>query len=63
MLTFFSSSYPNPYEKEIRTAKYDKSAYAVAPPIEFGPVETTKAVWVDTPEAVAEMVAELKKAK
>jgi exosome complex exonuclease RRP6 len=56
-------SYPNPYEKEIRKAKYDKSAYVVAPPTEFGPAETTQAVWVDTPEAVAEMVSELKQAK
>ncbi|CRG85262.1 exosome complex exonuclease RRP6 [Talaromyces islandicus] len=55
--------YPNPYEKEIRKAKYDKSAYTVAPPIEFGPAEATQPVWVDTPEAVAEMVAELKEAK
>lgn len=62
VLTFLSS-YPHPYEKEIRKAKYAKSAYAVAPPTEFGPAETTQAVWVDTPEAVAEMVAELKQAK
>lgn len=56
-------SYPHPYEKEIRKAKYDKSAYAVAPPKEFGPAETTEPIWVDTPEAVAEMVAELKQAR
>jgi exosome complex exonuclease RRP6 len=56
-------SYPNPYEKEIRDAKYPESAYVVAPPVEFGPAETTEAIWVDTPEKVVEMVKELKKAK
>ncbi|OKL59137.1 hypothetical protein UA08_05566 [Talaromyces atroroseus] len=55
--------YPNPYEKEIREAKYSESAYVVAPPTEFGPVETTEAVWVDTQEGLAEMIKELKKAK
>ena len=63
MKTNITSSYPNPYGKEIRDAKYPDSAYVVAPPIEFGPVESTKAVWVDTLEGVAEMVKELKNAK
>ncbi|EEA27727.1 exosome nuclease subunit [Talaromyces marneffei ATCC 18224] len=54
--------YPNPYEKEIRDAKFPESAYVAAPPVDFGPVESTEAVWVDTPEGVAEMVKELKKA-
>ncbi|KAH8697060.1 putative exosome complex exonuclease Rrp6 [Talaromyces proteolyticus] len=56
---FFS----HPYETEIREAKYPKSAYVVAPPIEFGPVESTQAIWVDTPEAVADMISELEEAK
>lgn len=54
--------YRNPYEAEIRAAKYPKSAYVVAPPIDYLPFESTTATFVDTFEGVKEMLAELKSA-
>ncbi|KAL4778387.1 ribonuclease H-like domain-containing protein [Aspergillus varians] len=54
--------YRNPYETEIRAAKYPSSAYVVAPPIEYLPFESTTATFVDTLEGVKEMLAELKAA-
>ncbi|KAL4906148.1 hypothetical protein BDW74DRAFT_151382 [Aspergillus multicolor] len=54
--------YRNPYETEIRAAKYSSSAYAVSPPIDYLPFESTTATFVDTLEGVKEMLAELKSA-
>lgn len=42
---------------------YPDSAYKVADPIPWQPVEKTSAKWVDTYEGVLEMLPELKKAK
>ncbi|KAL1985139.1 hypothetical protein VTN96DRAFT_8268 [Rasamsonia emersonii] len=55
--------YPNPYEAEIRAAKYPSSTYVASPPIDYCPFESTKATWVDTLEGVSEMLAELKSSK
>ena len=42
---------------------FPKRVYKKAEPIPFKPFDTTKAIWVDTPEAVHLMLTELKKAK
>ncbi|KAL5335714.1 ribonuclease H-like domain-containing protein [Aspergillus crustosus] len=55
--------YRNPYEAEIRAAKYPESTYVAAPPIDYQPWESTTATYVDTIEGVKEMLAELKSAK
>ncbi|RDW86446.1 exosome nuclease subunit RRP6 [Aspergillus mulundensis] len=54
--------YRNPYETEIRAAKYPGSAYTVSPPIDYLPFQSTTATFVDTLEGVKEMLAELKSA-
>ncbi|KAL2826979.1 ribonuclease H-like domain-containing protein [Aspergillus cavernicola] len=54
--------YCNPYEAEIRAAKFPESAYAVSPPIDYLPFESTTATFVDTLDGVKEMLAELKAA-
>ncbi|TPR09997.1 hypothetical protein CAN33_0054265 [Aspergillus niger] len=55
--------YVNPYEKEIRAAKFPTSSYSVSPPVDYQPWESTKATFVDTLEGVKEMLEELKAAK
>ncbi|EAW09562.1 exosome component 3'-5' exonuclease [Aspergillus clavatus NRRL 1] len=55
--------YKNPYEFEIRAAKYPESTYTVLPPVEYLPFESTTATFVDTLEGVKEMLSELKSAK
>ncbi|KAL4928451.1 exosome nuclease subunit RRP6 [Aspergillus undulatus] len=54
--------YRNPYEKEIRAAKYPGSAYVVSPPVDYLPFESTTATFVDTLDGVKEMLAELRTA-
>ncbi|KAL4913738.1 ribonuclease H-like domain-containing protein [Aspergillus aurantiobrunneus] len=54
--------YRNPYETEIRAAKYPDSAYVVSPPVEYLPFESTSATFVDTLDGVKEMLVELKSA-
>ncbi|TKA66709.1 hypothetical protein B0A49_05908, partial [Cryomyces minteri] len=65
--TFTSGSgaqqYQHPYQTEIEQYIYPPSLYAVADPIPYHPFESTKATFVDTPEALASMLAELKTAK
>ncbi|KAL4892121.1 ribonuclease H-like domain-containing protein [Aspergillus ambiguus] len=58
-----AAGYPNPYDAEIRAAKYPDSAYAEAPPVDYLPFESTTATFVDTVEGVKEMLGELKAAK
>ncbi|PIG88290.1 exosome component 3'-5' exonuclease [Aspergillus arachidicola] len=53
----------NPYETEIRAAKYPESTYAVSSPVPYQPWESTTATFVDTLEGVKEMLKELKSAK
>ncbi|GKZ16688.1 exosome nuclease subunit [Aspergillus brasiliensis] len=55
--------YVNPYETEIRAAKFPASSYNVSPPVDYQPWESTKATFVDTQEGVKEMLEELKAAK
>ncbi|PWY87885.1 exosome complex exonuclease Rrp6 [Aspergillus sclerotioniger CBS 115572] len=55
--------YVNPYEAEIRAAKFPASSYSVSPPTDYQPWELTKATFVDTMEGVKEMLEELKAAK
>lgn len=54
--------YKHPYETEINRSTYPPSVYVHSDPLPFSPFESTDAVWVDTPEAVQEMVRELKQA-
>ncbi|KAI5304539.1 exosome nuclease subunit [Ascosphaera pollenicola] len=56
-------SYPNPYEVEIKQAKYPSATYAVAEPQGYLPFESTTATFVDTFEGVKKMLAQLKQAK
>ncbi|KAI9044481.1 exosome nuclease subunit RRP6 [Aspergillus affinis] len=58
-----SEGYVNPYEPEIRAAKYPHSTYEVSPPVDYLPFESTTATFVDTLEGVMDMLKELKKAK
>lgn len=56
-------AHPNPYEAEIRAAKYPKSVYKKSSPIDFHPFDKTTATFVDTSDGVADMLKDLKKAK
>ncbi|OJD35991.1 exosome component 3-5 exonuclease [Diplodia corticola] len=55
--------FQHPYRKEIEDYQYPSSVYTKADPIPYQPFETTTATFVDTPEALDEMLAELKNAK
>jgi exosome complex exonuclease RRP6 len=55
--------YPHPYQKEIESYEYPSSIYEKTEPIQYPPFESTTATWVDTPEALAAMLSELKTAK
>jgi exosome complex exonuclease RRP6 len=55
--------YPHPYQTEIESYEYPQSMYQVSEPQPYTPFETTTATFVDTPEALATMLAELKTAK
>ncbi|KAF2685901.1 hypothetical protein K458DRAFT_299649 [Lentithecium fluviatile CBS 122367] len=54
--------YPHPYQTEIEAYEYPSEMYDQEEPEKYKPFETTSATFVDTPEALAEMLAELKKA-
>lgn len=58
-----AAGYPNPYEAEIRAAKYPDPTYVESPPVDYLPFESTTATFVDTVEGVKEMLGELKAAK
>ncbi|KAL8998475.1 MAG: hypothetical protein Q9169_002512 [Polycauliona sp. 2 TL-2023] len=55
--------YNHPYEQEIIESTYPDSAYVKDDPIMYQPFESTTATWVDTPEAVQDMLGDLKNAK
>lgn len=55
--------YRHPYRTEIENYKYPTSVYLQSEPIPYQPFESTTAILVDTPELLAEMLEELKKAK
>lgn len=54
--------YRHPYETEIIKLQYPEAVYQKAEPISYLPVDTTSAIFVDTPEGVLEMLEELKSA-
>ncbi|KAI9827627.1 MAG: hypothetical protein M1819_006916 [Sarea resinae] len=58
-----STQFKHPYEEEISQYEYPASVYQNAEPIPYLPFESTEAEFVDTPEAVLSMLAELKAAK
>ncbi|KAI9766470.1 MAG: exosome nuclease subunit, partial [Candelina submexicana] len=55
--------YRHPYETEITQSEYPSAAYIKSEPVPYSPLEATKAIFVDTPEALASMLIELKTAK
>ncbi|KAJ4348419.1 exosome nuclease subunit [Didymosphaeria variabile] len=55
--------YPHPYQTEIETYEYPDSMYQRIGPKPYKPFESTTATFVDTPEALAIMLSELKTAK
>ncbi|KAK7529893.1 exosome complex exonuclease-like protein Rrp6 [Phyllosticta citribraziliensis] len=57
------SLYQNPYTTEISNYQFPPSVYTKADPIPYTPFESTTATFVDTPEALDAMLAELKKEK
>ncbi|KAK3290651.1 ribonuclease H-like domain-containing protein [Chaetomium fimeti] len=54
--------YEHPYKQEITEMQYPEHVFQSREPIEYAPMEETKAVWVDSYEGVLEMLEELKKA-
>lgn len=60
---FPPKSYAHPYQQEIENYQFPSSVYTKADPIPYRPFESTTATLVDTPEALASMLAELKTAK
>ncbi|KAF2129851.1 exosome complex exonuclease-like protein Rrp6 [Dothidotthia symphoricarpi CBS 119687] len=55
--------YPHPYQAEIESYEYPSFLYQHAEPQQYPPFESTTATFVDTPEALAVMLEELKTAK
>ncbi|KAJ8112312.1 hypothetical protein OPT61_g5295 [Boeremia exigua] len=55
--------YPHPYQTEIETYEFPQAVSQYAEPKPYPPFAETTATFVDTPEAVDEMLAELKKVK
>ena len=55
--------YPHPYQSEIESYDYPSAVYQPVEPQDPQPFESTTATFVDTPEALATMLAELKTAK
>ncbi|KAK0721504.1 ribonuclease H-like domain-containing protein [Apiosordaria backusii] len=58
-----TTQYQHPYRHEIEAMQYPSHVFESREPIKYLPVETTKAIWVDTYEGVLEMLEELKKAR
>ena len=55
--------FPHPYQLEIEQYNYPSTVYTYAEPTNYLPFESTTATFVDTEEALDEMLQELKKAK
>ncbi|KAF1843976.1 exosome complex exonuclease-like protein Rrp6 [Cucurbitaria berberidis CBS 394.84] len=55
--------YPHPYQTEIESYDFPPNVYEHFEPQQYQPFESTTATFVDTPEALAIMLAELKTAK
>lgn len=58
-----AGGFKHPYAYEITAYKYPTRVYTTSEPIPSHPYESTTAIWVDTIEAVHEMLAELRQAK
>ncbi|EME39736.1 hypothetical protein DOTSEDRAFT_138360 [Dothistroma septosporum NZE10] len=56
-------SYPHPYQLEVEQYRYPSSVYTISEPIMYQPFESTTATFVDTEDALYEMLEELKLAK
>jgi exosome complex exonuclease RRP6 len=54
--------YDHPYKIEIERYSYPQSVYETAEPVMYHPFDATTATIVDTPEALAEVLAELRNA-
>lgn len=54
--------YRHPYEFEIMDIQYPERVYQQHEPIEYLPIDSTPATWVNTYEQVLEMLEELKEA-
>ncbi|KXX76766.1 Exosome complex exonuclease rrp6 [Madurella mycetomatis] len=54
--------FKHPYEHEILNMEYPKRVYEPCQPIKYLPMESTKAIWVDTYEGVLDMLEDLKNA-
>ncbi|KAF2851156.1 exosome complex exonuclease-like protein Rrp6 [Plenodomus tracheiphilus IPT5] len=54
--------YPHLYQTEIETYEYPPTLYQQSEPQQYEPFESTTAIYVDTPEALASMLTELKTA-
>lgn len=55
--------YEHPYQTEIEQSRYPPFVHEQADPIPPPPYETSTATFVDTPEAAAEMLKELRETK
>ena len=55
--------YKHPYDPEIVSGHYPASVYEIKDPVMYQPFDSTSATWVDTYEAVLEMLEELKRVK
>lgn len=55
--------YPHPYQREIEQYEYPSFVYTHAEPIPYHPYESTTATFVDTEEALQDMLQELRGAK
>ncbi|KAK0611514.1 ribonuclease H-like domain-containing protein [Immersiella caudata] len=62
MLANGSRRFSHPYETEIVDLEYPQAIYEKHEPIEYLPLESTEAIWVDTYEGVLKMLEELKNA-
>lgn len=59
----YYNRYPHLYQTEIESYEYPSTFYEQSEPQQYTPFEETTATFVDTPEALATMLAELKTAK
>jgi exosome complex exonuclease RRP6 len=57
-----TEQYAHPYQTEIENYRFPDSIYKNSKPIPYSDFESTSATFVDTPAALDEMLAELKKA-
>ena len=55
--------YPHPYQLEVEQYTYPSFVYTRAEPINYHPFEDSTATFVDTPDALDEMLAELRHAR